>query len=157
MREDLARLASLLSWAAQIARQNVGKYPIITTEDSLSDRLSYITMLWDASRLNNPYDPPQSESNRDRSPTLLRCFARNVTFGFGGAFGGYVILVVLANMESWQFYTIRSTFTGETAMANITMHPADPWIKLAIFATCIGGGLVVGLLVGRRGSRRTST
>ena len=113
--------------------------------------------LWDASRLNNPYDPPQSESNRDRSPTLLRCFARNVTFGFGGAFGGYVILVVLANMESWQFYTIRSTFTGETAMANITMHPADPWIKLAIFATCIGGGLVVGLLVGRRGSRRTST
>ena len=75
-------------------------------------------------------------------------------YGFVGAFVGYVILFVLANIEPWQFYTIRSTFTGERAMADIVSHPADIWICRALFIITIGGGGLAGLWLARRKNRK---
>jgi len=75
---------------------------------------------------------------------------RNAVYGFGGALVGYVSLVIFANLESWQFYTIRSAITGESAMSRIIAHPADPWIKLGLFAAFIGGGFAAGIWLARR-------
>ena len=74
-------------------------------------------------------------------------------FGFGGAFVGYVLLTILANMEDWQFYTIRSTITGETAMSQIVQHPADRWISLSLFIIFVFGGAFAGFWIARRRAR----
>jgi hypothetical protein len=78
-----------------------------------------------------------------------------VLFGFGGAFVGYILLTILANMESWQFYTIRSTLTGETAMSQITQHPADRWIVFGLFASLVFGGAFTGFWVARGNARNS--
>jgi hypothetical protein len=78
-----------------------------------------------------------------------------VLFGFGGAFFGFMFLTILANMESWQFYTIRSTLTGETAMSQITQHPVDRWIVFGLFVSFIFGGAFTGFWVARRNARKS--
>ena len=98
--------------------------------------------------LTNPYESPTTDtaeaSKRAASrPSILR----TVLFGFGGAFLGFMFLTILANMESWQFYTIRSTLTGETAMSQITQHPVDRWIVFGLFVSFIFGGAFTGFWV----------
>jgi hypothetical protein len=100
--------------------------------------------------LTNPYEPPRSDRSVDPHPSIVRRALRHTAYGFGGAFVGYVLLVIFANLESWQFYTIRSAITGESAMSRITMHPADPWIKLGLFVAFIGGGIAAGIWLARR-------
>jgi hypothetical protein len=76
-----------------------------------------------------------------------------VAFGFGGAFVGYIALTIFANLEAWQFYTIRRTLTGETAMSRIVAHPADRWIILGLFVSFVFGGAFSGFWVARRNVR----
>ena len=97
-------------------------------------------MLPDASRLSNPYESPRH---------FFRVGA-TILYGFGGALIAYVLLTILANMESWQFYTIRCVLTGETSISRITTHWADDWIVGALFVAFIGGGTVAGLWKARR-------
>jgi len=56
-------------------------------------------------------------------------------------------------MEAWQFYTIRSTLTGETAMSRIVAHPADRWIVLGLFTSFVFGGAFAGFWVARHNAR----
>ena len=109
-----------------------------------------------AKLLTNPYESPTTDtaeaSKRAASrPSILR----TVLFGFGGAFFGFMFLTILANMESWQFYTIRSTLTGETAMSQITQHPVDRWIVFGLFVSFIFGGAFTGFWVARRNARKS--
>jgi hypothetical protein len=73
--------------------------------------------------------------------------------GFGGAFAGYAALTILANLEPWDFYTIRSALTGETAMSRIIEHPADRWIILGLFISFIFGGAFAGFWIARLNAR----
>ena len=66
-----------------------------------------------------------------------------------GAFAGYMLLVVLANLEDFQFYTLRSAVTGRTAMSQIVEHPADRWIAPALFVVFLSAGAVAGVLAAR--------
>jgi hypothetical protein len=52
-----------------------------------------------------------------------------------GAFLGYVVLVVLFNLENIHLYSLRSAITGETIPMRICDHPADKWIAPALFVT----------------------
>jgi len=106
--------------------------------------------------LTNPYESPTTDiaeaSKRAASrPSILR----TALFGFGGAFAGYILLAILANMESWQFYTIRSTLTGETVMSQIAQHPADRWIVFGLFVSFVFGGAFAGFWVARRNARNS--
>jgi hypothetical protein len=104
--------------------------------------------------LPNPYESPTTDTAEVSKLATSRPSAlRTVLFGFGGAFVGYVFLTFLANMESWRFYTIRSTLTGETAMSQITQHPADRWIVSGLFVSFVFGGAFLGFLVARRNTR----
>lgn len=97
--------------------------------------------------LTNPYGSPKSEGESNaRRPSALR----TLVFGIGGAFIGYVALTIFANMEDFQFYSIRSTLTGESAMSEITAHPADSWIFLGLFITFVFGGALTGFGIARR-------
>lgn len=78
---------------------------------------------------------------------------RTITGGLVGATLGYACLTVLANAEPWPYYTIRSFVTGETAMIQIVQHPADWWVRAAMYF----GVPVVGALVGMRWVRDTSS
>jgi len=66
-----------------------------------------------------------------------------------GVAGGYACLTIAANLEDWQFYTIRSFVTGKTVMSEIVAHPADRWIApmLLVVFGFLGGAL--GLLFAR--------
>jgi hypothetical protein len=75
-------------------------------------------------------------------------------YGFGGAFLGYVCLTIFANLEGWQFYTIRSLVTGETAMSRIIEHPADRWVVRSLFFVFVLGGAFVGMWLARRRAAR---
>jgi hypothetical protein len=65
---------------------------------------------------------------------------------FAGAVGAafsYFILVVIANLEDWQFYTLRSFITGKEAMSEIVAHPADKWVMLGlVLGVPVCGGLI---------------
>jgi hypothetical protein len=76
--------------------------------------------------------------------------ARYVLAGLAGAVAGYMGLTVWANLERWQFYSVRSLVTGRSAMSEIVAHPADRWVVIALFAAFIGGGAAVGILAARR-------
>ena len=99
--------------------------------------------------MDNSYDPPSAESPNVGTGGGPRWWPI-VLFGFGGAFAGYVLLIVLANMEDWQFYTIRSTITGETAMSQIVQHRADRWIFLLLHILFVLGGAFAGIWTARR-------
>ena len=76
-----------------------------------------------------------------------------------GAAVGYFCCVFAANLEDWQFYSIRSFVTGRTAMSEIVAHPADGWVFDVIWTLFVAGGATVGVLVaqqfqsGRRGDQ----
>lgn len=123
---------------------------------TLGEWRHYPPSAYRAQLLTNPYESPTTDtaeaSKRAASrPSILR----TVLFGFGGAFLGFMFLTILANMESWQFYTIRSTLTGETAMSQITQHPVDRWIVFGLFVSFIFGGAFTGFWVARRNARKS--
>lgn len=68
-----------------------------------------------------------------------------VSAAIGGVVG-YGAFVVAANSEGWQFYTIRSFVTGRKVMSEITMHPADQWVKPMLFFLFVGVGVLGGVL-----------
>jgi len=65
----------------------------------------------------------------------------------GGAIAGYVALTIAANLEDWQFYSLRSLVTGRSAMSEIVDHPADRWVIPLLLAVFVGGGAVAGVLL----------
>jgi hypothetical protein len=77
--------------------------------------------------------------------------------GLLGAFAGFLLLTVAANLEQWQFYTIRSYATGKTVMSEIVAQPANKWIYFILYVVSIGGGVVTGVLFAwwlKQGRRR---
>jgi hypothetical protein len=72
---------------------------------------------------------------------------RYLLSALAGAFVGYVCLALFANLESFQFYTIRSFVTGQSAMSEIMEHPADQWVGLVIWVVFLGCGAAVGVRV----------
>jgi hypothetical protein len=67
----------------------------------------------------------------------------------GGA-TGYLCLTILANLEDWQFYTLRSLVTGKSAMYEIVDHPADAWVVPVLLVLFIFTGAASGVLVAGR-------
>jgi hypothetical protein len=67
----------------------------------------------------------------------------------GGALAGYLSLTVMANLETWQFYTLRSLVTGRTVMSEIVEQPIDRWVVPVLLVVSVGGGAVVGMLLAR--------
>jgi hypothetical protein len=67
-----------------------------------------------------------------------------------GAVIDYLCLTVVANLEDWQFYTLRSFVTGRLAMVEIVDHPADRWIVPILLTAFVTAGAVGGILVARR-------
>lgn len=100
--------------------------------------------------MTNPYESPRAINTAAAKAHHSPRPWRTIFYGFGGAFVGYVFLMVLANLEDWQFYTIRSFVTGETAMSKITEHPADRWVMLGLVFSFVLGGAVVGFCFARR-------
>jgi hypothetical protein len=102
--------------------------------------------------MTNPYESPSVSSSTDdavrRRPRPRA--GRTIFYGFGGALLGYVCLTILANLEGWQFYAIRSLVTGETAMSRIIEHPADCWVVRSLFFIFVLGGTLVGMWQARR-------
>lgn len=70
-----------------------------------------------------------------------------------GASFGVVGWIIGANLEDWQFHTIRSWITGETVMSEIIQHPADIWVCYTIFGLCILFGGFGGVVLARRIAR----
>jgi hypothetical protein len=75
---------------------------------------------------------------------------------FVGGAVGYLGLFILANVEDWQFYTIRSLVTGKIVMSEIVEHPADGWVAPVLFVTFISIGSALGILTARRLRRADS-
>jgi hypothetical protein len=98
----------------------------------------------------NPYESPSVDVAPSRFDRQRPIAWKTVVFGLGGALIGYIFFTILANLEPWQFYTIRSFVTGKTAMSDITAHPADPWVQLGLFLGFIFGGTYVGFRIARR-------
>lgn len=103
--------------------------------------------------MSNPFEPPQSEDASDQSPNPRPSAWTVIVYGVIGAFFGFVLLTVLASMESRPFYTIRSTLTGESAMSRIVAHPADDWILLGLASGFILGGTYAGFRISRGDSK----
>ena len=72
---------------------------------------------------------------------------RYVFAGLAGACCGYLACTVAANLEQFQFYTIRQWVTGKTAMSEIIYHPADRWIIPAIVGFFVLSGAGWGMLI----------
>jgi len=75
---------------------------------------------------------------------------RYTVWTIAGVVAGFLGLILLANWEGFQFYTIRSLVTGKTAMSEIVSHPADRWVVPVLYAVFLGGGAVAGVLIARR-------
>ena len=73
-------------------------------------------------------------------------------FGFTlvGAACGYVALTVFANLEDWQFYSIRSFVTGKESMSEIVQHPLDQWVMPFLLIAFVIAGALLGYSFGRR-------
>mgnify|MGYP001096357271 CR=1 FL=1 len=84
----------------------------------------------------------------------MRSVRVRIWFAVAGAATGYLTLFVLANLEDWQFYTIRSLVTGRRVMSEIVAHPADRWVGPALFVGFMGGGAMAGALMARCPRRR---
>jgi hypothetical protein len=98
----------------------------------------------------NPYESPRAINSPATKVSMRPGPWRTIFYGFGGAFVGYACLTILANLEDWQFYTIRSFVTGETAMSEITQHPADRWVMHGLVFGFILGGAAVGFWLARQ-------
>lgn len=66
-----------------------------------------------------------------------------------GAVGGYLCLIVAANLEDWQFYTIRSFVTGQSVMSQIVEHPADRWVVPVLSVVFVSFGSALGIFLAR--------
>lgn len=95
----------------------------------------------------NPYESPSANVASSKLDRQSPAAWKTVLFGLGGAILGYVLLTILANLEPWQFYTIRSLVTGKTVMSEIVAHPADRWVQVALFLGFIFGGTYVGFRI----------
>ncbi len=104
----------------------------------------------------NPYESPTAINSAAAKVSSRPRSWRTILYGLGGAFLGYVGLTILANLEDWQFYTIRSFVTGEIAMSEITQHPADRWVMFSLIFGFILGGAAVGFWLARRHSRSSA-
>jgi hypothetical protein len=71
-----------------------------------------------------------------------------------GAVVGFIGIRILANLERWEFYTIRSLASGETVMSRITQHPIDRWIPLAVTILGILAGTGIGICIGARAKKK---
>jgi hypothetical protein len=74
---------------------------------------------------------------------------RNTLGGLTGAAIGYFALCIAANLENWQFYTLRSFVTGRTAMSQIVADPADRWVTPVLLVLFVSGAAVAGALFTR--------
>ena len=98
----------------------------------------------------NPYESPSGNDAVAKLDHQHPRAWRTVVFGMAGSVIGYILLTILANLEQWQFYTIRSFVTGRTAMSEIVEHPADGWVQLILLLVFTFGGLYAGLRIARR-------
>jgi hypothetical protein len=98
----------------------------------------------------NPYQAPTIQNEGSARPRSRPNAWRTVAFGLAGALNGYGVLTILANLEDWQFYTLRSFVTGETAMSEITQHPADWWLRMILLFSAVLGGATAGFWIARR-------
>ena len=99
--------------------------------------------------MSNPYEPSPSEAASDQPLTPCPSAWSTILYGLGGAFVGFLFLTMLASIEVWPFYTIRSTLIGESAMSRIVAHPADRWIVLGLTSGFILVGTFAGLRLAR--------
>ena len=67
-----------------------------------------------------------------------------------GAALGYLACTVVANLEDFQFYTIRSWATGKTAMSDIVRHPADRWACMLMVLGPVVGGAIAAIALERQ-------
>jgi hypothetical protein len=58
-------------------------------------------------------------------------------------------LVIAANLENWQFYSIRTFVTGKSVMSEIVIHPADRWVVPVLLVVFISLGSALGILIAR--------
>jgi hypothetical protein len=94
----------------------------------------------------NPYESPrENQAVAPRPLAWLRPFAALL-----GVLAGYVCLTILANMENFQFYTIRSFVTGEEHMSQIVQHPADEWVAPVLLLVFCPMGAMVGWKIAAR-------
>ena len=70
---------------------------------------------------------------------MLTRAARYNLAALGSATVGYLVLVIAANLENWQFYALRSLVTGQTVQSEIVAHPAGRWVVPALPAVFVGG------------------
>jgi hypothetical protein len=63
-----------------------------------------------------------------------------------GAGSGYITCTIVANMETYQFYSLRCLATGRTEIHDIRDHPVDRWIIPIIVAVFVFGGAILGYL-----------
>jgi hypothetical protein len=75
---------------------------------------------------------------------------RYLLAALAGAAVGYLCLVVVANLESIQFYTIRSLVTGKGSGLEIISHPADRLVVPVLFVVFVSIGSVLGILTARK-------
>jgi hypothetical protein len=75
---------------------------------------------------------------------------RYLLSAFAGVIVGYMCLTLAANLEDWQFYTIRSLVTGKLVMSEIVAHPADRWVVPVLLAASVSLGAASGVLVAIR-------
>jgi hypothetical protein len=104
--------------------------------------------------MSNPYESPSADTSPNSAARPRPCAWQTIIFGVVGAFLGYLCLSIFANLEGWQFYTVRSLVTGETSMQGITEHPADRWVVLSLFVGFVFGGAFVGVWLTRRRAGR---
>lgn len=102
----------------------------------------------------NPYQAPAAENERSRRQSSRPKAWLTIAFGLGGALIGYVVLVVLANLEDRPFYSLRRLVTGEDAMSRIVVHPANWWLDIVLASFFLLGGATIGFWYARRQSRR---
>ncbi len=82
----------------------------------------------------------------ERGDSVTRAF-RLTRAGTGGTVAGYFVLTVAANLETWQFYRLRSWVTGRVVMSEIVAHPADRWVVPVLLALFVGGGAAAAVLL----------
>ena len=76
---------------------------------------------------------------------------RYILAALAGAAAGYACMTIAANLEDWQFYTIRSLVIGRSAMSEIVAHPADKWIVPVLLVVFVSLGATLGVCLARLG------
>src|SRR5262249_50230051 len=85
-----------------------------------------------------PRWPPTMQDSVDMQATWRAVTSRikgAIPYAVAAAVGsciGYTACATAANLEDFQFYTIRSWATGKEAMSEIVEHPADRWIIIGL-------------------------